>query len=67
MSPLEVSIVIVRVANMVFGQNWIIHKERGNADLEDEDQDLEINEESNELRDPTSMMPEVFPSRQTIT
>lgn len=67
MSPLEVSIVIVRVANMVFGQNWIVHKERDNADLEDEDQDVESNEEANELRDPTSMMPEVFPSRRTIT
>ena len=35
--------------------------------MEDEDQDLESNEESNELRDPTSMKPEVFPSRRTIT
>ena len=36
MSPVEVSKVVVRVANMVFGQNWVIHKEKDNADVEDE-------------------------------
>ena len=67
MSPVEVSKVVVRVANMVFGQNWVIHKEKDNADVEDEGgDDVESNSESNEQRDPTSIKPEVFPSRRTI-
>ena len=68
MSSVEVSKVIVRDANMVFGQNQVIHNEKENAndDDDDEDEDKELDAESNEHRDPTSVMPEVFPSRRTI-
>ena len=62
MSPVEVSKVMFRLANMVFGQNWILSNEKDNVD----DEDLESDEESNDQREPTSMMPEVFPSRRTI-
>ena len=74
MSSVEVSKVMVRAANMIFGQNWILYNEKTNADDEDEeiekdradDEDVESDEASNEQREPTSTMPEVFPSRRTI-
>ena len=37
MSPGEVSKVVVRVANMVFGQNWKMKNEEGEDDEDDED------------------------------
>ena len=66
MSPVEVSKVIVNVANMVFGQNWVTNNEKENAKNDnDEDKNKEL-DELNEPTDSTSVKPEVFPSRRTI-
>ena len=65
MSPVEVSKVIVNVANMVFGQNWVTNNEKENTNDNDENENKEL-DESNEPRDSTSMKPEVFPIQRTI-
>ena len=61
MSSMEVSKVIVNVANMIFGQDWTLTNEKDNADDE-----VEIDEEQDEMEEHTSDLSFVFPSRRSI-
>ncbi len=60
MSPEEVSRVIVRVANMIFGQNWKLRNE------DDEDQDENEEESDDDEIEQVSDLSNIFPSRRSI-
>ena len=52
MSPDEVSKVVVRVANMVFGQNWKMKNEEGEGDEDDEDKMRVMMKKKSSLQNP---------------